>query len=112
YQEDTLFITSADASLWDDGRLKASGEWDRRTKGYAFEGEVSGIALDRLVRESWSKRIVGKVSSDFIVSGGRGSSEAKGTLRITEGMLTALPVLDVLAAYADTRRFRELNLTE
>lgn len=112
YQEGVLFITSADATLWDGGRLHASGEWDRKGRSHAFEGELSGVGLDQLVRENWAKRITGKVSSDFTVVGGAGATEAKGTLRITDGKLAALPVLDVLAAYADTRRFREFDLTE
>jgi hypothetical protein len=33
-------------------------------------------------------------------------------LQVRNGVLTALPVLDALAAYADTRRFRELLLNE
>ncbi|WAC20873.1 hypothetical protein OVA24_05680 [Luteolibacter sp. SL250] len=112
YQEGVLFVTSADATLWGDGRLRASGEWDRQARSHAFEGEVQDVGLEHLVRENWSKRITGKVASDFTVVGGTGGTVARGTLGITDGKLTALPVLDVLAAYADTRRFRELVLTE
>lgn len=112
YQEGVLFVTSADATLWGDGRLHASGEWDRRGKMYAFEGELNDVMVEHLVRKNWAKQITGNVSSDFVVTGGAGPTEAKGRLKITDGTLTALPVLDVLAAYADTRRFRELALTE
>ena len=112
YHEGVLFVTSADATLWDGGRLSASGEWDRKARTHAFEGNLEDVGLDQLVRESWAKRITGRVSSDFTVVGGAGTTEARGTLRITDGKLAALPVLDVLAAYADTRRFRELDLTE
>jgi hypothetical protein len=112
YQEGVLFVTSADATLGDGGRLHASGEWDRKGRFYAFEGELKDASLEQLVRENWAKRITGRLSSDFTVVGGSGDTEAKGELRITDGKLAALPVLDVLAAYADTRRFREVDLTE
>jgi hypothetical protein len=113
HQEGVLFITAADATLWDGGRLQASGEWDRNSRSHAFEGDLNDVGLDQLVRENWAKRITGKVSTDFAVVGAAGgTTEASGSLRITDGKLAALPVLDVLAAYADTRRFREFDLTE
>lgn len=112
YQEGVLFITSASATMWEDGTLYASGEWDRESKSYAFEGDVAGVALDQLVRESWAKKIIGRASSTFTATGGQGDTLVRGRLTISDGSLTALPVLDVLAAYADTRRFRELVLTE
>jgi len=112
YQEGVLFVTAADATLWDTGRVQAAGEWDRRAETHAFEGTVEDVPLDRLVRDNWAKKITGRVSSDFTVVGAAGTTEARGALRIKEGRLTALPVLDVLAAYADTRRLRELELTE
>ena len=40
------------------------------------------------------------------------SAIAQGRLTISNGTLTALPVLDALAAYADTRRFRVISLSE
>ena len=112
FQDRVLFVTSAEAGVWDDGRLQAVGEWDTRAETYAFEGDVGGVGLEHLVRKNWAKRVTGKVSSDFTVEGRSGSTVARGSLKISDAVITALPVLDVLAAYADTQRFRELHLNE
>jgi hypothetical protein len=52
------------------------------------------------------------LSSDFVLRGGGGQSAANGRIVLENGVLTALPVLDVLAAYLDTSRFRTLVLSE
>jgi hypothetical protein len=56
--------------------------------------------------------VTGNASSTFTVDALNGAPSARGTLVIDRAVLTALPVLDALAAYADTRRFRVLNLNE
>lgn len=112
YRDELLTVRSADAVVWDTGRLQASGQWNRRTKGYDFRGSAKDIPLERLVRENWAKKITGTVSSTFEVAEAGKGAEARGVLSIDGGSLTALPVLEVLSAYADTSRFRELELTK
>jgi hypothetical protein len=112
FQDGSLFVTSAKASLWETGKIDLSGEWDSKAKTYAAEGSARGIACEHLLSESWSKRVTGEVSSTFAVDAASGEPVAKGSLVIDHAVLTALPVLDALAAYADTRRFRVLTLNE
>lgn len=111
-RDGVLMVNSAEATLWDDARLHASGQWERKSKRYSFKGEVNEIDLEKLVRENWKKRITGKASSSFLIQRDGNSKVARGTLRIHEGVLTALPVLEVLSRYVDTRKFREVNFTE
>lgn len=112
YQDGRVFLTGARVDAWQNGSLTASGEADLRAKSYSLQGDVSGIRSDDLLPENWARRLSGDVSSDFSVNNISGEPAASGTLRIRNGALVALPVLDVLAAYADTRRFRELALNE
>ncbi len=112
YQDHQVFLTSATASAWKDGQLKASGEWNGLTKQYSLQGDVAGVKCGDLFNEDWAKRFKGDVSSDFNLDNLTGKPMARGRLDIRNGSLTALPVLDALAAYADTRRFRLLTLSE
>lgn len=112
YQDGQVFLSSAQANAWKDGRLEASGEWDRATGHYALEGDISGVKCEEIFNEDWSKRFTGNVSSHVTMGNHGGSAVARGNFTIHDGTLTALPVLDALAAYADTRRFRVLALSE
>lgn len=112
YQDAAVFLTHLSAAAWKDGRLDASGEWDRATRRFSFEGNVSGVNCEDLLSETWAKRVIGVLSSDFAADNFSGKPVARGRLVLHNGTLTALPVLDMLAAYADTRRFRVLPLSE
>lgn len=112
WQDGRMFVHSATGSLWSDGRLDVSGEWDTAAKTYAFEGGVSDVKCGDIFNEDWAKRFTGGVASDFTIDNRGGQPVARGKLRIRNGTITALPMLDALAAYADTRRFRVLTLTE
>jgi len=112
YQDGQLFLNKATAAAWQDGYLEATGEWDTAARRYTLEGDVSRVKCEDLFNEDWSKRLIGEMSSDFTLDNHAGSPAAKGRLTVRQGTLTALPVLDMLAAYADTRRFRILPLSE
>lgn len=112
WQDGQVFLHSATGSLWSDGRLDVSGEWDTAAKTYAFEGGLSEVKCEDIFNEDWAKRFTGDVASDFTIDNRGGTLVARGTLTIRNGTLTALPMLDALAAYADTRRFRVLTLTD
>ncbi len=112
YQNGGFFVTDATASIFKQGRLDASGEWIPKLQQYAAEGNLRGIKCDELLSADWSKRLTGDVASSFIIEHRSTGPLATGTLTLKNGVLTALPMLDSLAAYADTRRFRVLNLSD
>lgn len=112
YQDDQVFLTKATAGMWQDARVEAAGEWDMERGNYSLQGEASGIRCEDLMGEDWSKRVTGAIDSDFTLANHSGEMAASGTLTLEDGVMTALPVLDALAAYADTRRFRVLALNE
>ena len=112
YQDGRVFIHKAAAAAWENGILEASGEWDLSAGLYALEGEASGVKCGDIFNEDWSKRFMGDMESSFTLGNHSGALVASGRLTVRNSTLTALPVLDSLAAYADTRRFRVLSLSE
>lgn len=111
-QPEAVFLTGLRADAFSGASIEATGEWDRLSDKVALEGHASGVKCDELLNEDWSRRLTGDIASDFTIGGRSGMTAASGKLVITDGVLTALPVLDALAAYADTRRFRTLVLSE
>ncbi len=112
YQNQRVFLTNAIVSAWKSGRIEGSGEWDMGTRQYTLEGGASGLTCEDIFSETWAKRFTGDAASSFSIDNSSGSPTARGKLTIQGGVITALPMLDALAAYADTRRFRVLNLNE
>jgi hypothetical protein len=112
HQDGAVFLTHLSAAAWKDGRIEASGEWDRETRRFSAEGGLSGVKCEEVLSETWAKRLTGGLSTDFTADNHSGRPVARGRLVLHHGTLTALPVLDMLAAYADTRRFRVLALSE
>lgn len=112
YRDGVVFLTDADFRVFANGRLTAAGEWDEATRLYAMQGNLEGIDCGDLLDEDWSRRLTGRIQSDFTVQDAGDGPRAHGTLEIRDGVLTALPLLDSLSAYADTHRFRTMTLHE
>lgn len=112
YQDGRVFLTKATFEAWKDAHVDATGEWEMKSGHYSLEGKAAGIQCGDLLSADWSKRLTGDVSSDFSFGNSGGTPTASGELTLKNGELTALPMLDALAAYADTRRFRVLTLNE
>jgi hypothetical protein len=112
YRGGSAFITSANLKAYSDGRIDGFGEWNSETGTYALEGDIDGVKCDEVLSDNWARRLTGDISSTFSVNNISGKMVMNGELVIRNGTLTALPMLDALAAYADTRRFRILPLSE
>lgn len=112
WQDGQAFLSSLNASVYQDGAIEATGEWDAASGKYTAEGAVTDVRCDEVFNDTWAKRVSGRMESDFSLENHGGPLVARGRLTIRDGVLTALPVLDALAAYADTRRFRVLSLGE
>lgn len=111
WQDGEAFLSQATARAWNDGRLEAAGEWKAATGDYSIEGSLTGVKCEEVFNESWAKRFTGTMESSYGAENHGGRLVVKGSLAVHDGMLTALPVLDALAAYSDTRRFRMLSLS-
>ncbi|WP_367874878.1 hypothetical protein [Luteolibacter sp. Populi] len=112
YQGDTLYLTSADFQVYESGSLELDGEMSVKGEGYIFNGNLRDVACAEILPESWRQRLSGQVKADFTVEGSKLSPKVSGNVVLADGVLTALPLLDSLSAYADTTRFRRIALQE
>ncbi|WP_193212460.1 hypothetical protein [Luteolibacter marinus] len=112
YQGDTVFLTDADFRVYESGRLDLSGEMSVEGDGYVFNGWLRDVMCAEILPESWKQRLAGEVEAEFSVADGANGPVVKGGLKLRDGVLTALPLLDSLSAYADTTRFRRVALEE
>lgn len=111
WQDGDCFLSEATAGIWKDGLIQANGEWSQGTGIYSIEGSLRGVKCEEVFNEDWSKRFTGNLESTFGAGNPSNKLDVRGSLTIHDGVLTALPVLDALAAYSDTRRFRILSLS-
>ncbi len=112
YQDDMVFLTDADFQVYESGRLALSGEMSVKGDGYVFNGKLSDVMCAEVLPEDWKQRLLGKIESEFSVEHRPTGPVVEGSLELTDGVLTAMPLLDSLSAYADTTRFRRLALSE
>jgi hypothetical protein len=112
YRDGSAFVKNAEFSGWEKGRVDASGESNFPMKTHAYNGNVEGVRCDEVLNENWARRLTGDLSTTFKYNKTDKSQVISGNMKITNGTLTALPMLEALAAYADTRRFRILQLNE
>jgi hypothetical protein len=105
-----LYLLDAESKVYSNGLLDLSGEASLDNRDFTFEGGAVGINCDEVFSEDWAKRLLGRIGTRFTVRGHDGETSVTGQLAVRDAVLTALPMLDRLAAYADTTRFRTLSL--
>lgn len=113
HRPSALFVQSAELEPAGGGTIKMTGEvqFDRALQ---LRAELDGIALAPLLGEDWRVRLQGKAAGEVEIRTPlptRGSLALQGTIRLLDGDLTALPVLDQIALFTRTQQFRRLKLT-
>ncbi|MEN8775063.1 MAG: hypothetical protein ABF379_14935 [Akkermansiaceae bacterium] len=113
YSGDRFFLLSSKFDVLEKGLMIAEGDFGVEDGAWQFRGEVTGARIQEIVDEDWKQRLMGPLDLSFEATGKPGSTtRTTGHLKIKEGILTALPLLDKIAAYANTSRFRRLVLNE
>ncbi len=113
YRSPTIFVTSAELKSGDAGTLSASGEVNPESSA-DLQVQFSGIEIAPFLPADWKKKLTGRMKGDvrvFAPLPWRDEMEISGTAGLTDGQLTALPVLDKIAAFTRTQQFRTLKLT-
>lgn len=98
YQDGRVDLPTARVEAWENGRISATGDWDLRARTFTLDGEANGLKCEDLLNESWARRLTGDVESNFVVDKRGAETTAGGDLVLRNGVLTALPMLDALAA--------------
>lgn len=113
YGNDFVYLLSSSAEVFERGQLLMSGEYDLTESEWAFSGDLVGVNLNEILPEDWKQRLLGEIRVDFSARGKKdGDPVISGDLEMSRGTLTALPILDRIAAYTNTERFRRLELSE
>ncbi len=112
YRDGVVFLTDSDFGVYRRGHLNLTGEASVEGGPVAFDGRLRGVTGGDVLPEDWKRRLEGDIEADFSLRAGDRDLLVDGTLRLLNGRLTGLPVLDKLGAYSGIERFRRLNLSE
>ncbi len=113
YADRALFVKSGTWHVFESGRLATDGEIDFGRGRYFFNGNLTNVQCEEVLPDDWKKRLRGELSSEFTVEGaGKNPPVVTGKLELVGGHLTALPVLDRIAAYTLTERFRRIGMRQ
>lgn len=113
YQRPTLFITDAALRYNADSNIDLSGEVDFG-KDFEVQAKINSIPITPLLQPDWREKLKGKLNGTVKVSAPlpiAGGPRIEGNLSLAEGELEALPVLDEIATFTSTERFRRISLT-
>lgn len=93
------------------GYLDIKGDWDGVVSSWTANIVVNSIPASSILEDDWKKHIQGTVSGGVDLRGDqRGITHVAGLVRLQNGVLTGLPILDRLALFCDSARFRQLPL--
>jgi len=113
YRAPSLFINSAELRQPTGGSVQATGEIDFE-KQLDLRLMLVNVNTTPYLSDDWRVRMKGNLSGEVTVRSALPLTTApqiKGSLKLTEGELTALPVLDQIAAFTRTQQFRRLTLS-
>jgi hypothetical protein len=114
YRAPELYVTSAELRQPSGGTLQATGEVNF-TRQVDLRLTLVNIAIAPYLSDDWRLRAKGNLSGEINLRSplpARGSPQLSGTLKLSQGELTALPVLDEIATFTRTQQFRRINLNK
>lgn len=113
YSGNRFYLLESEFGVLENGLMIAEGDFGIEDGTWQIRGEVTGSRIQEVIAEDWKRRFMGPLDLSFEVTGKPDTeSRLTGHLRIRDGILTALPLLDKISAYANTSRFRRLSLNE
>ena len=115
--DQTIFLTGAQLHIGDCGEADFEGELPQIAGDPAHcHTGFSGIPVGPWLPEDWRARLTGKFSGHLDLQIGTGDSSGvqtiEGDLALADGELTALPVLDQIAAVTHADGFRRAKITK
>jgi hypothetical protein len=115
YREPSLFINSAELRQPGGGSLQATGEVNFTNR---LDLRLILVNVDTLpyLSSDWRVRLKGLISGEVNVTSALPMMPSigprlAGSLKMTQGELMALPVLDQIAAFTRTQQFRRIHLS-
>ena len=95
-----------------DGRINVAGEVDFK-RAANLQAQLDRIDITPLLPPDWRVRLHGKLAGTTKVNAPlpHGDLQIEGDLRLVDGQLEALPLLDQIATFTRTEQFRRVTLT-
>lgn len=109
--EESIFITRANGRPKPGGKLEISGKQALAgARQLDLDLDLNGVPVEEFLPPDWRGRLHGKATGNVRVSGSADDARSwrsSGHVELREGRLEALPVLDQLALFAATARYRQ-----
>ncbi len=113
YQRPSLFITDGQLRYGSEGSIALSGEVNFDS-GVDVRAKLSGIPVTPFLREDWRAKLKGNIAGDVKIRAPmplQTAPQLEGSLSLSQGELEALPILNQIATFTRTQRFRKINLS-
>ncbi len=92
-----------------DSELTVRGDMPFHEKdGWAFAGRLSGLDLKHVVNPDWHSKLTGVLTTDYVAH----PDKLTGKIEVRNGVVHGLPMLDRIAEFTRTERFRQVVLDE
>lgn len=112
YSPDLFSISEFKLKVGKNGRLAAEGEIGLDRAPSDLNISLQGIELKELLPATWARSLEGVMKATGKVKrNAQGEISCKGEVSFEKAVVTALPLLDTLAAFANTGRFRRIEWT-
>ncbi len=110
----SLSLNDAVARWVGDSDVTGRGELPfEKGKTWNFSGRISNLDLRHVLSDEWKSRLSGLMESSYeVASLPDGSVLFKGKPRVKNGIIQGLPILDRVADFTQTERFRRVVLDE
>ena len=112
YTSSSLFVTES-VLRTGTGRITLSGEIDFK-QAANLQTQFADVPVTPLLPPDWRVRLTGKVAGVASIHAplSDGSVHVEGHMQLVDGQVEALPLLDQIATFTRTERFRRLSLSK
>ena len=110
-----IFITDAGFKVLGHAMLTTQGDIGFHAGKLVLRSRLDYLRGDRVLRPDWRQRLLGTIHAEFETRGSFQDAVVlshSGKVHLKNGILMALPVLEKLAEYTGTERFRRLVLAQ
>lgn len=114
WNRDRIFINHATLGFYDKAKLSGTGDVKLgENPQLNLDLQFGNLDAKKLLSENWQKKISGMLEGNLTVKGNpklKTELTSKGTLRLEDGVVEGLPLLDLIAQYTKMQRFKRLAL--
>jgi hypothetical protein len=112
YTSASLFVTES-VLRTGTGRITVSGEVNFR-QAADLQAQLADLPLEPLLPLDWRARLSGKLSGTAKIHAplSNGPIHVEGNVHLTDGQVEALPLLNQIATFTRTERFRRMSLSK